>query len=147
VTRARRIEHEFIEFIPDELAPNTLYISMAYATAIHLCVCGCGHRVVTPFSPTDWRLIFDGDTVSLDPSVGNWSFPCRSHYVLKRNQVVWADDWSPKMIAAGRARDRHAKAKYLGADMGKPATVPVQPGVRRRIPLWWLPRWLRRSER
>jgi Family of unknown function (DUF6527) len=35
----------------------------------NLCCCGCGEKVVTPLRPTDWKLIFDGKTISLDPSL------------------------------------------------------------------------------
>lgn len=37
-------EPDFVEFIPSELAPGVLYISMDYATCSHLCACGCGAR-------------------------------------------------------------------------------------------------------
>lgn len=70
----------FVDAAPERPSVATLYVSIRYASAIHLCACGCGRKVVTPLSPHDWRLIFDGDTVSLYPSVGNWSFPCQSHY-------------------------------------------------------------------
>ena len=33
--------------------------------------------------------MFDGRTISLNPSIGNWSYPCRSHYWIKGNRVVW----------------------------------------------------------
>ena len=72
------LQPKFVEFIPKDLEDGIIYISMEYATATHKCVCGCGLRVVTPFSPTDWTLIYDGKSVSLDPSIGNWSFPCGS---------------------------------------------------------------------
>ena len=74
------LKHEFVEFIPDELEQGTVYVSIRFATASHLCVCGCGNKVVTPIRPTDWTLTFDGKTISLNPSIGNWSFPCQSHY-------------------------------------------------------------------
>ena len=51
---------------------------------------GCGGRVVTPLSPDDWRLTYDGDTVSLWPSIGNWAFACQSHYWIRSDQIVWA---------------------------------------------------------
>ncbi|MGN5478201.1 DUF6527 family protein [Cupriavidus basilensis] len=41
-------------------------------------------QVVTPFTPTDWRMTYDGATVSLHPSVGNWNQRCRSHYVISK---------------------------------------------------------------
>jgi hypothetical protein len=47
------LKHEFVEFIPDELKEGTIYVSIRFATATHLCCCGCGSRVVTPLRPTD----------------------------------------------------------------------------------------------
>jgi hypothetical protein len=73
------LDTEFVASIPDRLAEHTLYVSMEYATVAHQCCCGCGLEVVTPLSPTDWKLTYDGVSVSLHPSIGNWSFPCRSH--------------------------------------------------------------------
>jgi hypothetical protein len=112
--RQRLLAHEFVEFIPDVLKEGTLYVSMEYATVVHKCCCGCGKEVVTPLSPTDWRLIFDGKTISLDPSIGNWSFECRSHYWIRGSTVRWAAQWSQEEIAAGRSRDRIAKGRYFG---------------------------------
>jgi hypothetical protein len=107
------LTHEFVDYIPDQLKDGVIYISIPYATVAHKCCCGCGDEVITPLSPTDWKLIFDGKTISLDPSIGNWSFDCRSHYWIIRNTVRWARRWSQKQIDVGRARDRVAKAKYF----------------------------------
>ena len=108
------LKHEFVEFIPDELASSTIYISIAFATVAHRCCCGCGSEVVTPLSPTDWKLTFDGETVSLYPSIGNWSFPCQSHYWIDRNGIRWAEQWSEERIAGGRARDAAVKTRKYG---------------------------------
>ena len=107
------LTHEFVEFVPENLEEGKLYVSVAFATAAHKCCCGCGREVVTPLSPTDWSLIFDGETVSLDPSIGNWSFKCQSHYWIRRNRVEWARRWSRREIEAGRAHDRQAKQEYF----------------------------------
>lgn len=107
--------HEFVDYIPDVLKEGTLYISIKFATALHKCCCGCGHEVVTPLSPRDWKLIFDGETVSLDPSIGNWSFPCQSHYWIRRNSVVWARRWSKREIEADRSQERIDYAEHFGA--------------------------------
>lgn len=74
MSRQDRLRHEFVEFIPDDLEEGVIYISIQYATATHLCACGCGAEVITPISPTDWELTFNGSSVSLSPSIGNWSF-------------------------------------------------------------------------
>jgi hypothetical protein len=109
------LKHEFVEFIPGELKQGTIYISTRFGTASHLCVCGCGNKVVTPLRPTDWRLIFDGKTISLDPSIGNWSFPCQSHYWIRNNKIRWATQWSNDRIEIGRTYDRMAKDNYFNA--------------------------------
>lgn len=107
------LRHEFVEYIPSDLKDGTIYVSMTFATAVHKCCCGCGNEVVTPLSPTDWKLIFDGVSITLHPSIGNWSFDCQSHYFMRRNQVIWAPKWSQEEIDIGRARERSAKKGYF----------------------------------
>jgi len=98
--------HEFVDSFPTQLAERTLYVSMRFASVGHNCACGCGNQVITPLSPKDWQLTYDGDTITLYPSVGNWNFPCQSHYWLRRNRVQWAAYWIKKQIEDGRAYDR-----------------------------------------
>lgn len=111
--RHQTLEHRFVRNAPRELEPGVLYISMEYATAVHSCCCGCGERVVTPFTPTDWKMMFDGESVTLNPSVGNWNQDCRSHYVIERNRVIECGRWSDARIEAERRRDKRAKAAYF----------------------------------
>ena len=106
MTRISSIKPEFVEFIPAQLSPGVLYISKRYSTASHLCCCGCGLEVVTPLNPAKWRLIESNGSVSLNPSVGNWSFPCQSHYWISGNRVQWAGAMSAERVAAVKARDR-----------------------------------------
>ena len=105
--------YQFVDSIPQQLEDGILYVSMKYGTAVHKCYCGCGQEVVTPLSPTDWRLTFDGETVTLFPSIGSWSLRCRSHYWVTRNRVEWARSWSDAEINAGRAEDATAKQRYF----------------------------------
>ncbi|MFA5296973.1 MAG: DUF6527 family protein [Lutibacter sp.] len=107
-----KLEHRFVEFIPKELEENVLYISIRFRTAIHKCACGCGIKTVTPLSPTDWKLIFNGKSVSLRPSIGNWSFPCQSHYWISENDIEWAPKWDKKMIKKGREESKYDKKRY-----------------------------------
>jgi hypothetical protein len=55
--------HAFVEVIPNTLEPWVVYISIEYATVVHLCPCGCGSKIVTPLAPKDWHLSFVGDCV------------------------------------------------------------------------------------
>ena len=110
--RPLSLAHEFVKAIPNELKERTLYVCIDYATAVHKCCCGCGREVVTPLSPTDWTLTYDGLSISLHPSIGNWSFECQSHYWIEESTATWASRWSRKRIEAGRAHDRRAKERY-----------------------------------
>jgi len=109
-----RLEHRFVKFIPKDLESGVIYISIRFRTAIHLCACGCGNKTVTPLSPAGWKLIFDGKTISLDPSIGNWNFPCRSHYWIEGNRIHRAEEWSDEKVQKMRRVERkeaHFKKK------------------------------------
>jgi hypothetical protein len=127
---------------------RTLYVSIEFATAIHKCFCGCGVQVVTPLSPIGWKLTFDGETVSLAPSVGSWSFQCKSHYWIRRNRVQWAGEMSPEEIAEVRLRDDRDRIRHYGvadASAKRPsAGVAQAPSFawRQRLRLWFT-RWSR----
>lgn len=108
------VEVEFVEFIPDELREQTLYVSIPFTTAAHKCACGCGEEVVTPLSPTGWKLIFDGETVSLEPSIGNWGLPCESHYWIGRNRIHWAAHWEQDRVEASRQARRAERKRDYG---------------------------------
>ena len=97
-----RLKYQLVEFMPNVLSEGVIYISEPYSTAVHLCCCGCGLRVVTPLTSKDWSVSFEGELVSLFPSVGNWSFPCKSHYWIRNGKVVVAEKWSNRKIALAR---------------------------------------------
>jgi hypothetical protein len=92
---------KFVELMPESLEPETLYVSTRFALVSHRCACGCGEEVVTPLSPSEWHLIYDGETISLYPSIGNWNFPCRSHYWIVQNGVRWAPKWETHISEDG----------------------------------------------
>lgn len=106
------ISHEFVDFIPDKIQNEKIYISIKYKTAIHKCACGCNSEVVTPISPTDWAIKYNGETISLYPSIGNWSYNCRSHYWIKNSQIIWSNDFSNEKVEDIRRNDRNQKEDY-----------------------------------
>lgn len=133
------ITYVFVDAIPEVLEEHTLYVAMNFATAAHKCVCGCGQEVITPLSPTDWNISYDGVSVSLSPSIGNWSFACQSHYWIVRNEIRWAAQWTPEQNSAGRAADRRAKHPH-----DHPTVEPSHPPTRSESPglLFRIRRWL-----
>lgn len=124
MTRAARLRVEHVELIPEDLEAGVLYLSRRYRTASHLCCCGCGREVVTPLSPAKWRLVERDGEVSLSPSIGNWSFPCRSHYWIAHGEVRWAGAMSASQIARVQARDR---ADAIAASQLAPVPSPPRP--------------------
>jgi len=110
--------HKFVRSVPETLDEGVIYVSIDYATAIHKCCCGCGNEVVTPISPKDWKLIFDGETISLEPSIGNWSYKCQSHYFITRNRVEWCPKWDK--AKPDTAQRKEAQVKKQNPNGGKP---------------------------
>lgn len=144
--RIAKLEHRFVRSVPRDLESGILYVSMDFGTAVHSCCCGCGEQVVTPFSPTDWKMTYDGETVSLAPSIGNWQLPCRSHYVIRQGRVIEAGPWSAAQVAAERRRDKAVKGRFYGEypthelDDDTPAANPVTDDVESVLPrpkAWW----------
>jgi len=115
-----KLSHEFVKSIPEKLDDGVVYVSIDYSTAIHRCCCGCGNEVVTPLSPTDWEVTFNGESISLYPSIGNWNFACQSHYWITDNKVEWAPKWTRKEIADGVKEDEHSKRMYYEKKRQKP---------------------------
>lgn len=100
-----KLSHKFVKNIPKDIENGIIYISMEYSCAIHKCCCGCGNEVVTPIAPNKWKLSYNGEGVSLYPSIGNWSFNCHSHYWITDGQIEWASSFSKEQIEQCRERD------------------------------------------
>lgn len=134
--------HKFVKAFPETLEEGVLYVSVEFATAAHRCFCGCGSEVYTRFSPTDWSMKFDGEAVTISPSIGNWSFACQSHYILANGRVRWADKWSRERIEMGRAIDRqHKERHYKGSPSVTQASTKdgqqmPRPGLVTRLVHW-----------
>jgi len=113
--RQSAIRAQFVEFIPEpeQLEDGVLYVSQRYRTAAHRCCCGCGSEVVTPLGPADWTIEAVNGAVTLHPSIGNWSLPCRSHYLVRQGRVVWARAMSRNEIEAGRAHDQRLRDAHF----------------------------------
>lgn len=106
------LTHKFVNQIPEILEDNVIYVSIPFETVIHKCCCGCGREVVTPLSPKDWSLTFDGETITLNPSIGNWNFKCKSHYFIRNNRVVWARQYNRFEINENKELDFEQRQAY-----------------------------------
>lgn len=102
-----------VESFPRPLAAGVLYFSERFSAAAHACACGCGREVITPLSPVQWQLKRGSRGASLRPSIGNWNFPCRSHYWITDGRVEWDADMSDHAIKAGRAFNARLRERYF----------------------------------
>lgn len=116
MTPIAALRPEFVDHAPPQMEPGVLYVSIPYSTCGHLCCCGCGEEVFTSLSPARWTLIYDGENVSLDPSVGNWGLPCQSHYWIRDGRVRWSRRYTDREIADNRQRDRARLDRHLRGD-------------------------------
>ena len=110
------LRHEFVEYMPEEIKEGILYISIPFGTMIHKCGCGCGEKVVTPLGPAEWKFTYDGKTISVHPSVGNWGFPCRSHYCIDRSHVRWARSFTKKEVLEARTKTKEYRRDLALSD-------------------------------
>lgn len=138
----RTIIPEFIESAPTELSDGVIYISDRFRTALHKCCCGCGREVVTPLNAAGWSYTRQGETITLKPSIGNWSFACKSHYLIISNEVVWSSTMSDSQIAQVKARDKRDKEAFINSrNKEKFPELPAPPQIQEAAPSSWVS-WL-----
>ena len=115
-----RIRVQRVQYMPKDLSPGILYVAEQFDAVAHLCACGCGSKIRTPLGPTEWSLYQTDDGPTLWPSVGNWQQDCKSHYLITRGEVIWAERWTPEQIAAGRRREDDRRREYYDTLGRKP---------------------------
>jgi hypothetical protein len=120
MTILHQVTHRFVERVPSPLEDGVIYVSIGFGTVIHKCCCGCGDKVVTPLSPVDWAVTYDGQSISLYPSIGRWDAPCQSHYWIKHDRVLWADKWSKGEADALKQHEIGLRDQYFGSSQDYP---------------------------
>lgn len=139
------VQHKFVEFMPEIIEDGVLYISLDYGTVIHNCACGCGSEVNTPLSPTGWKMIYNGEAVTLNPSIGNWSFNCKSHYWITDGVIEWASTWSDDRIKNTRKVENNERDNFYESKAPIPAVIETsekqdseEPILKKKWSLWRL---------
>jgi len=104
----------FVDQIPETLENKKIYICIPCNLVIHKCACGCGEQVVTPIDiDRGWILTYDGETISLSPSIGNWSFNCQSHYCIHQNHVKWLNNYNHKKYKKNKILNFFKKKRFV----------------------------------
>ena len=92
--KTNKFKVEFVDKIPSNLKDGILYVCISCNVIVHRCACGCGERTVTPIDKKyGWKMIYDRQSITLRPSIGNFSIPCQSHYYITENKVEWLESY------------------------------------------------------
>ena len=87
--KVEQFEIKSVEKIPHKLEEGIIYVCLECNVAVHLCACGCREKTVTPLGYGGWTLTYNENGLSLNPSIGNFNMPCKSHYFITNNKVRW----------------------------------------------------------
>lgn len=92
---------QFLPGQPVDMEEGILYITEVYKTSKHLCPCGCKSLIVLPLNCSmGWDYVREVVTqnativdnlVTLEPSIGNFQIPCKSHYYIVKNEIKWCE--------------------------------------------------------
>lgn len=107
-----RFKLQRVHYMPKELEPGVLYVSEEFGAVAHLCPCGCGSKVRTPLGPTEWSFEDTTKGPTLYPSIGIWQQACMSHYWIRKGRIIWAKQWTPEQIIAGRQAEEIRRNAY-----------------------------------
>ena len=89
----KKYKIKFVDTIPKKIDEGILYVCINYNVIVHKCACGCGEKTVTPLDKNNgWAMKYDGQSITLRPSIGNFNFNCKSHYFITENRVEWLKD-------------------------------------------------------
>ena len=50
-------------------------------------------------------VFISGKTITIYPSIGNWSLRCQSHYYIRNNKVIWSGKYDTDEIDLVRRTD------------------------------------------
>ena len=125
--RTNTVKPVFVESIPvdlSDLKEGILLVCMKYSTLVHRCPCGCGGLSEIGLHPATRIMIYDGQNISVEPSIGVNALPCRSHYWIKNNRIVWA-----RALRKGSDRWYEKKRRDLNAAFEKRSGLITRPDL------------------
>lgn len=86
-----------IERLPAQVGAFEFYYSRRFEMAAMACACGCGHRVMLNLLDQHQLKVEQG-LPTITPSILVSDASCLSHFFVQRGEVVWAQQWSKKVV-------------------------------------------------
>lgn len=82
----------------EDMEEGVIYVHKESTQSFHNCLCGCKEPVVMALDfinidgeeikgiwpPGNWNLTIKDGKATFSPSVGNYEFPCKSHYIITK---------------------------------------------------------------
>lgn len=130
MSRVGHLRPDFVDSFPQPMSSGILYISVKFNSCGHLCCCGCGSEVITPLSPAQWSFAYNGQEATLEPSIGNWTLECKSHYWVRSGRVTWSRRFTGSEVEINQTKDR----ADLEALYATPSSVTFWDRFRRFLP-------------
>jgi len=116
----KKFKIKFVNKVPKDLLERVLYICLEHGIIVHKCACGCGEKTVTPLDKEHgWIMKYDGQTITLRPSIGNFSIPCKSHYYITENKIEWLESSDGRRKNADRSLLKELIKRILYKSDGK----------------------------
>ena len=112
-----RFRYQLVDRIPKQMEEGVVYHTEEFELAGLLCACGCGHRI-TLIVPDSHRVWDEDGYATIQPSVGVFDAPCKSHYVIRAGNVQWL----PAFSGAQATRIMKAKIVRHASQDQKPAS-------------------------
>jgi len=85
-----KVKYKICKILPSlkDMENNVVYISKKYLSTSHKCICGCGIQIHMGLMPNEWKYQIDSNNkISMQPSVGNYQIPCKSHYIFYKGNA------------------------------------------------------------
>ena len=115
----QKVVARFVDTIPaGKRTEGEILISIKYGIASLACPCGCGNAMDLPIEPHRWSIKWDGEHISMSPSISSSRTQCKSHYWITDNRILWAQpigEWSERRKDRAEAKARRAAHKQGGA--------------------------------
>ena len=115
-----KVTPRFVEQIPPgKRESGVILVCIKYGVMSLACPCGCGLTMDLSIEPHRWRIEWDGEHLSVCPSVSSSGLPCRSHYWIQSNRIEWC---RPISHAAERRKERIEDEARRAVHGGRKAT-------------------------
>lgn len=129
-----RYRYRLVNRIPKQMEESIVYHTEEFELAGLLCACGCEHRI-TLIVPESHRVWDEGGYATIQPSVGVFDAPCKSHYVIRAGNVQWLPAFSGAQASTIMQRQiaRHASQEITNTSWFRRTTVAFSNFVRKLL--------------